>query len=164
MLIFSELQNGSGYDLISREMLIMFMGGKSITHELLEMFKVVCSCTQLELASLKLTHIYSLIKAMEDIWEEDRVMSLQFKDVMLNDKEVRCLCSGRCGVNDEVVFFILMKCSTLMASSTPNSAKCHIIKAIIHSFEEVRIILVTTLHGFLIDLLHIKGYRLLRRF
>ncbi|XP_026415413.1 uncharacterized protein LOC113310831 isoform X1 [Papaver somniferum] len=48
--------------------------------------------------------------------------------------------------------------------STPDSVRCDITRAIMHRFEEVRIILVTTLHGFLINLLHIRGYILLRRF
>lgn len=36
VLIVSELHNGSGYDLIIMEMLVVFKDGESITQELLE--------------------------------------------------------------------------------------------------------------------------------
>ncbi|KAI3894831.1 hypothetical protein MKX03_014937 [Papaver bracteatum] len=51
-----------------------------------------------------------------------------------------------------------------IASSTPDSAKSRITRAIIYNFKEVRFILLTALHGFLVNLLHNKVYILLRRF
>lgn len=66
------------------------------------MFKVLCSLTQLEVAVLKLTRIRSLIKALGAIYEEDDVVSLQLKDVVLLDKEVICRGSGKWDANDDV--------------------------------------------------------------
>lgn len=57
----------------------------------------------------------------------------------------------------------LLRCSAYIEILTSSSTNRHISKIIILKYEEVIAGTITTLHGHLINLLHIKGYILLKR-